>query len=184
MKVAASAKRKTINAATGLYRAPSAPDPGVTVRVTDSALDDDEAAVTVSGSGCGQIYPESEPPDGSNDDKNPPWTNTDDFGILLVPGCSTTIAGTTDPSTQPDVFKFNTGSASFITFIALWSSGGNELDIRVYDSAGNKLTESKEIDVDSESHVWAADTPGADRYIELEVKGSGGVDYTLIISGN
>jgi hypothetical protein len=95
-----------INASSGLYTAPSATG-AVTIRVTDLLSATDEASVTISGSGCGQSYTESEPPEGSNDDKSPPWTNTDDFGISIVPGCSTTITGTTDSSGQPDVFKFN-----------------------------------------------------------------------------
>ncbi|MBN1835256.1 MAG: hypothetical protein JW820_05350 [Spirochaetales bacterium] len=169
----------SINATSGLYRA-SATAGSATVRVTDSLFSTEDALVTVAGSGCGLAFAESEP----NNDKSPPWTNTDDFGIILVPGCTSTITGVSDGSGSSDVFRFNTGSADFVTFIVTWSSGGNELDILLYDTTGNKISESHDTDADSESHAWSVDAPAAHRYLELEVKGGGGASYTLMIDAN
>jgi hypothetical protein len=74
--------------------------------------------------------------------------------------------------------------ATFITFIVSWSSGGDDIDFKVHDDGGTKVTESKENDSDYESHTWVVASAATDHYIELEVKGGGGINYTLTISGN
>ena len=169
----------SINASTGLYHAPATTS-SLTVQVTDSLLNTANAAVTVAGSGCGLTFTESEP----NDDTSPPWTDVNDFGILLVPGCTVTILGVTDVSGESDVFAFNRGSANSVTFIATWNSGDDELDFQLYDNGGNGVIDSDSDGADVEFMIWTVGGGSPMRYLELEVQGGGGVSYTLTISAD
>ena len=167
----------SINASTGTYSAP--PSAGaVTVRVTDSLLNNQSATVDVAGAGCGLSFTENEP----NDDDSPPWTNVDDFGIELVPGCSVTIFGETDLSGEADVFAFSRGSANVVTFIATWNTGDDELDFQLYDNGGNDVVDSDSDGADIEFMMWTVGGGSPMRYLAIETAGDGGASYTLTIS--
>ena len=95
-----------------------------------------------------------------------------------------TISGETDTDGECDVFRFGTGSANFVTFIATWSSGDDEISFQLYDVSGDNVAESDSSEADLESLIWAVDAAGATRYFGIKVEGDGGVSYTLIISAN
>ncbi|MDH5679963.1 MAG: hypothetical protein OEZ36_00130, partial [Spirochaetota bacterium] len=179
----------TINATTGAYTAPAtAPaPPAVTITVTDSNMPASTATATVNlTSGCGQTFAETEP----NDAYNPnPFTDANQHGIILAPGCTATVTGTTDAGITNDTFQFHRGVSAGVTVTATWA-GVNDIDLEIFSGAGIWWTSglSTASGFDSLTYTFTAtdiaDVPVDTYFITVRNLTSSGVAYTVTVTGN
>jgi hypothetical protein len=68
--------------------------------------------------------------------------------------------------------------------VVTWSSGEDSLGFDIRRDDGNKVGEADTNTIDMETLLWAVDPSPGPRYLYIEKKNSGGVAYTVALSGN
>lgn len=160
----------SVNASTGVYTASSSPG-SAEVEVTDADGDSATAMLTVEE----DEFNEMEPNNGIS--------SANDFGLVLSPGFSITISGTTDSGNE-DAFRINTGTATSGLITCSFPGGGNAADIYIKRTDGNDIVKAESTAVDAETISWTIGSSGTDRIIWLEPKDNPGTAYTLTITGS
>ena len=151
-----------------------------------SASDDVNAANdtgTTAGTQAVGIYGDVEP--------NGDWillVDYQDLGATLQPGMSLRITGEfTDNADGDDIFRFDTGTATAVTFSVTWSSGGPDLSFYTMSGPSTFITGVGGT-TDWLSLHWTVDAPGVMRWLDLEDTSLGPPDYphayTLIITAD
>lgn len=157
----------------------------VKVSASDDVNVANDTGTTVGTQAVG-IYSDSEP--------NGDYTNLveyQDLGTTLQPGMSLRVAGQfTDTADLDDIFGFDTGTATAVTFSVTWSSGG--ADLRFLTMSGpNTFITGVSGTTDWLSMYWTVDAPGVMRWLDLEnmslpaaPPGNWPYQYTLIITAD
>lgn len=127
------------------------------------------------------FFGETEP----NSDIN--LTNANNLGITLQPGMSVSISQGVSMNTADlyDIYAFNTGTATSVTFSLSWA-GNRNMTIYVMDSPAHSVMGVGITSATSLSMFWSpVDAAGTTRYIAVENTGIQTIaTYTLIISAN
>ncbi|MES0491060.1 MAG: hypothetical protein ABUK01_13765 [Leptospirales bacterium] len=116
----------------------------------------------------------------SESEPNETFSNADSIGDLNAT-CTSKVTGYIG-ILAVDIFSFNTGDASTITFTVTWSSGDDALDLVVQDSTGTAYDFGLSAASNSETLTWTVDSKNVTRYIVVTSEIAwGDTNYTMNI---
>jgi hypothetical protein len=124
----------------------------------------------------------NEAPSGLHD--NPLLTNAFNLGVTLQPGMILSLAGSLLSSESDDIFAFNTGTATTITFSMVWT-GSYNVNFQTMSGPSTYLSGNGVLGGSSLTWTWTVDVGNANRWLDIQNPALANVGpYTLLIQAN